>query len=85
MKIIFPDGGIREFEDGLKVIEVAKAISPSLAKKCVAGKLDENLVNLMRNISTNDILTDVRVKEYEALLTEIEYRRNDQLVGSKTR
>lgn len=46
MKIIFPDGGIREFEDGLKVIEVAKAISPSLAKKCVAGKLDENLVNL---------------------------------------
>lgn len=46
---------------------------------------DENLVNLMRNISTNDVLDDIRVKEYEALLTEIEYRRNDQLVGSKTR
>ena len=46
IKLTFPDGSIREFESGIKVEDVAQAISPSLKKKCIAGKLDGELVDL---------------------------------------
>lgn len=33
IKITFPDGNIKEFESGVTTFEIAKSISPSLAKK----------------------------------------------------
>ena len=33
IKLTFPDGSIREFESGIKVEDVAQAISPSLKKR----------------------------------------------------
>ena len=51
IKITFPDGGIREYEEGISVLDIAKSISPSLAKKCVAGKIDEEMVNLSDKVN----------------------------------
>lgn len=39
IKITFPDGNTKEFEKNITILEVAKSISPSLAKKVVAGSI----------------------------------------------
>ena len=53
VKLTFPDGSVREFAAGIKVEDVAQAISPSLKKKCVAGKLNDELVNLNTEINND--------------------------------
>src|SRR5690554_2806731 len=44
IKITFPDGNIKEFEQGITVQEIAKSISNSLAKKALAGKFNGELI-----------------------------------------
>src|SRR5271155_407600 len=44
--LTFPDGARRDYPDGVTGLEVAKAISPSLAKRTVAMALDGRLVDL---------------------------------------
>lgn len=50
IKIGFPDGSSKEFESGVLVVEVAKSISPSLAKKCVAAYVNDELYDFNRPI-----------------------------------
>ncbi len=50
VKISFPDGNVKEYEKEIRVIEVAKDISISLAKKVVAAKLDGKLVDGLQPI-----------------------------------
>lgn len=50
IKITFPDGSVKEYEKGISTIEIAKLISPGLAKKCVAGKVNGELVEANRGI-----------------------------------
>ncbi|KRN94647.1 Ser-tRNA(Thr) hydrolase threonyl-tRNA synthetase [Pediococcus stilesii] len=50
IKIEFPDGSVKPFEAGVSVLDIAKSISTSLAKKAVAGKLDDQLVRLDQKI-----------------------------------
>ena len=40
IKITFPDGSARDFESGVTAHEIAKSISPGLAKAALAVKLD---------------------------------------------
>jgi threonyl-tRNA synthetase len=44
--LTFPDGARREFPDGISGLDVAKGISPSLAKRTVAMALDGSLADL---------------------------------------
>src|ERR1700732_161437 len=44
--LTFPDGARREFPDGITGLDVAKGISPSLAKKAVAMAVDGRLADL---------------------------------------
>jgi len=44
--VTFPDGARREFTDGISGAEIAKGISPSLAKRTVAMCLDGTLTDL---------------------------------------
>jgi threonyl-tRNA synthetase len=44
--ITFPDGAIRQFEQGTTGLDIAKGISPSLAKRTVAMALDGVLADL---------------------------------------
>ena len=67
IKLTFPDGGIKEFEDGIEVIKVAEAISPSLKKKCVAGKLNGNLVDLSTKINEDSSIIFITQDMPEAL------------------
>lgn len=46
IRLTLKDGSVREVEEGLSYIEVAKSLSSSLAKQCVAAKVDGNLVDL---------------------------------------
>ena len=46
IKLIFPDGSIKEFEKGVTPNMVASGISSSLAKKCVIAKVDEELIDM---------------------------------------
>lgn len=42
----FPDGSVKDFEQGITTQDIAKSISISLAKKSVAGKIDNQMVDL---------------------------------------
>lgn len=46
IKIEFPDGSVKPFGAGVTVLEIAKSICTSLAKNAVAGKVNDELVNL---------------------------------------
>jgi len=47
LAVTFPDGASRRFEPGVTGFDIAKSISPSLAKRSVAMTLDGELVDLM--------------------------------------
>ena len=46
MKAIFPSGDIKEFEGEVNLFTIAKSISNSLAKKAVAAKVNDELVDM---------------------------------------
>jgi threonyl-tRNA synthetase len=48
INITFPDGNIKAYNKGITVIEIANDISISLAKKVVAAKFNEDLVEVSR-------------------------------------
>ncbi|MCR5515471.1 MAG: threonine--tRNA ligase [Lachnospira sp.] len=70
IKITFPDGSIKEYEKGITTIEIAKLISPGLAKKCVAGKINGELVEANRKIEEDakfEIVTKDSPEAFEIL------------------
>lgn len=50
IEIKFPDGSVKEFVKGITLEEIAGAISSSLKKKAVAGKVNDKSFDLRRNI-----------------------------------
>ncbi|KEK23462.1 threonine--tRNA ligase [Bacillus gaemokensis] len=50
IKIIFPDGSVKEYVRGITLEEIAASISSSLKKKAVVGKVNDQLFDLRRNI-----------------------------------
>ncbi|TPR38841.1 threonine--tRNA ligase [Apilactobacillus micheneri] len=42
----FPDGNVKDFDEGVTTEDIAKSISISLAKKAVAGKIDDKMVDI---------------------------------------
>ncbi|ALQ67979.1 threonine--tRNA ligase [Bacillus thuringiensis] len=53
IEIKFPDGSVKEFVKGITLEEIAGSISNSLKKKAVAGKVNDGLYDLRRNIEEN--------------------------------
>ncbi len=53
IEIKFPDGSVKEFVKGITLEEIAGSISSSLKKKAVAGKVNDGLYDLRRNIEGN--------------------------------
>ncbi len=66
IKITFPDGNIKEFEKGISLLEIAKGISPSLAKKCIAGKVNDEIVDLTMPINEDANITLLTDKDSES-------------------
>ena len=46
INITFPDGSVKQFEQGITASEIAKGISSSLAKKCIIAKLNNQFIDL---------------------------------------
>jgi len=66
VKLTFPDGSIKEYKKGIKVIEVIESISISLKKKCLAGKLNDNLLNLEDEINEDGEILFITPESSEA-------------------
>ncbi|MCI0466132.1 MAG: threonine--tRNA ligase [Beijerinckiaceae bacterium] len=53
ISLIFPDGASREFEQGVSGWDIARSISPSLAKRAVAMRIDGSLRDLADRLTNN--------------------------------
>ena len=67
IKITFPDGNVKEFEAGVTTFEIAKSISPSLAKKTLAGKVNGKLIDATRAINEDSNFEIVTPDHEDAL------------------
>ncbi|MFV0246355.1 MAG: threonine--tRNA ligase [Mycoplasmatales bacterium] len=67
IKITFPDGNIKEYDKGITLLEIAKGISPSLAKKCVAGKINDKLSSLIEPINEDVSIVLITQDDEEAI------------------
>ena len=66
VKLQFPDGSIREFEEGKSLLDVAESISISLKKKCIAAKLDGQLVEMDTLLSKDSSIVFITQDNPEA-------------------
>ena len=53
VKIKFPDGNVKEFESGVTGLEIAKSISPKLAKEVLSVSVNGVTWDLTRGITTD--------------------------------
>ncbi len=67
IKVSFPDGNVKEYESGISVIEIAKGISSSLAKKVVAAKINDVLVDSSYSVIEDSNLVLITQDDEEAL------------------
>ncbi|MGP4082664.1 threonine--tRNA ligase [Pseudalkalibacillus sp. R45] len=67
VKITFPDGAVKEFDRGVTTEEIAASISPGLKKKAIAGKLDDQLLDLRQPIEQDGAITIVMPDSEEGL------------------
>ncbi|MCC0002494.1 MAG: threonine--tRNA ligase [Methylobacteriaceae bacterium] len=67
ISVTFPDGASRAYEPGVSGFDIAKSISPSLAKRTVAMALDGELVDLADPISRDARIEFVSREDPRAL------------------
>jgi threonyl-tRNA synthetase len=67
IQITLPDGSKQEGPEGIRPIDVAKAISPRLADAAIVAKVNGDLVDLDRPIEKNATLEILTNKDPEAL------------------
>ncbi|MEI5954267.1 threonine--tRNA ligase [Bacillus albus] len=67
IEIKFPDGSVKEFVKGITLEEIAGSISNSLKKKAVAGKVNDRLYDLRRNIEGNAEIEIVAIDSNEGV------------------
>ncbi|MFA6089028.1 MAG: threonine--tRNA ligase [Candidatus Woesearchaeota archaeon] len=51
IKITFPDGAVKEYQEGTTPLDIAKSISEGLARACVAAKINDVLVDMTFKIN----------------------------------
>jgi threonyl-tRNA synthetase len=54
INVSFPDGAVRQYENGVTALDIAKSISEGLARKVLAAKIDGEVWDLSRPIN-NDV------------------------------
>nr|WP_319513327.1 threonine--tRNA ligase [uncultured Cohaesibacter sp.] len=67
VNLTFPDGSVREYDDGVSGVDVAQGISKSLAKKAVAMKLNGELADLADPIAADAKIEIVTRTDDDAL------------------
>ncbi|MDX9726780.1 MAG: threonine--tRNA ligase [Bacteroidales bacterium] len=56
IKITFPDGSVKEFSSGISSIEIARQLSPGLAREVLAATVNGSVMDLTRPISSDATL-----------------------------
>jgi len=56
IKITFPDGSVKEYDDGISSMEIAEQISPRLAKEVYASTVNGEVIDLTRPIDSDATL-----------------------------
>ncbi|PTK24501.1 threonine--tRNA ligase [Staphylococcus hominis] len=67
INIKFPDGNSKSFDKGTTTEDIAQSISPGLRKKAVAGKFNNQLVDLTRPLEEDGAIEIVTPRSDEAL------------------
>ncbi|MBO1519440.1 threonine--tRNA ligase [Oceanisphaera pacifica] len=65
--ITLPDGSQRHFDHAVSVMDVALDIGPGLAKACIAGRIDGQLVDACELIEADAQLAIITAKDQEGL------------------
>ncbi|WP_417614437.1 threonine--tRNA ligase [Oceanisphaera sp.] len=65
--ITLPDGSQRHFDHAVSVMDVAQDIGPGLAKACIAGRIDGQLVDACELIETDAQLAIITAKDQDGL------------------
>ena len=65
IKITLPDGSIREFEAGVKVIDIAKDISEGLARVVVGAKVNGETRGLMEEVNEDSEVSLLKFEDEE--------------------
>ncbi|PGA21788.1 threonine--tRNA ligase [Bacillus thuringiensis] len=67
VKITFPDGAVKEFPKGITTEEIAASISPGLKKKAVAGKLNDEMIDLVTPIEEDGAVSIITLDSEDGL------------------
>ena len=67
IKITFPDGAAKEFEQNPSGLDVARSISEGFARNCIAMRIDSELLDLSRVIERDSEIEFITKKDPEAL------------------
>ncbi|WP_092402401.1 threonine--tRNA ligase [Candidatus Ichthyocystis sparus] len=67
VQIKFPDGSVRQYDDGVTAFLVASSISPRLAKCSVAAKINGRLVDIYYPIYQDSELVLIRDRDSESI------------------
>ncbi|MCE4991928.1 threonine--tRNA ligase [Staphylococcus haemolyticus] len=67
INVQFPDGNSKTFDNGVTTEEIAQSISPGLRKKAVAGKFNNQMVDLTRPLEEDGSIEIVTPGSDEAL------------------
>ena len=65
--ITLPDGSQRQFSQPVSVMDVAMDIGPGLAKACIAGRVNGELVDACEVIAQDANLAIITIKDQEGL------------------
>lgn len=68
IKITFPDGKQKDFENGVSGFDIANSISPSLAKSALFIKLDDKYLDLNTKIETDGTIKIITTKDEAEVL-----------------
>ncbi len=69
INITLPDGAVREYEAGVSALDVARSISEGLARKVIAAKVDDVVVDAFRPIEKDATLQLLTWDDVEAQQT----------------
>ncbi|MCP5078317.1 MAG: TGS domain-containing protein, partial [Psychromonas sp.] len=65
--ITLPDGNQRQFDNTTSIMEIAADIGPGLAKACIAGRVDGQLVDACDPIENDATISIITAKDDEGL------------------
>jgi threonyl-tRNA synthetase len=67
IEIKFPDGSMKNYEQGVSGFEIAESISKSLEKSAMAIEVDGKLYDLSTKLEVNSTIRIITIKDIEAL------------------